>query len=137
MNNNESNITITEDSLLYFFESNFPDFFIDPDDKELLYIVAADFARYLETHFEKSNLIEFDKGLNFFEKLHVKGDSFVKKLATIGILEGFINTSIMEYLNSENEIPNLGVESKKWWKQLNKFWNGEIKYIGETINSEK
>ncbi len=43
----------------------------------------------------------------------------------------------MEYFNSENEIPNLRIESKKWWKQLNKFWNNEIKYIGETINSEE
>jgi hypothetical protein len=137
MNDYESNIPIKEESLLYLFESNFPDFVIDTDDKELLYIVAADFARHLETLFEKSNLIEFEKGLNFIEKLHVNGDSFVKNLATIGILESFLNTSLMEYFNSENEIPNLRIESKKWWKQLNKFWNNEIKYIGETINSEE
>ncbi len=132
----ELDITIKKESLLYYFESNFPDFEIDPDDKELLYIVAATFSSYLETLFEKSKLVEFEKGLIFIETLHLNGDSYVKELATIGILESFRNTYLMEYFDSENEIPNLGIESKKWWKQLNKFWNREINFIGETINSE-
>jgi len=27
---------------------------------------------------------------------------------------------------------DFGDETKKWWIELNKFWNGEIKYVGET-----
>jgi hypothetical protein len=49
-------------------------------------------------------------------------------------LEGIQNVWGNNSVNPEIMFKYLGDTSRKWWAELNKFWNGEIKFIGETYN---
>jgi len=106
----------------------FSDFLIDEDDYDLPYIVAGNFQRFLLESYNNNEKEIYHKGLDFIEKLHLSYCSKVRELATIGYLESFLDWSDKDTLFND-----LGAESKKWWVELNLFWSGEIKYIGESF----
>jgi hypothetical protein len=67
------------------------------------------------------------------ERLHVEGDPYVREAATIGLLEGIQNVWGNNGVDPELFFPFLLPESVRWWKSLNKFWNGESKHVGEGL----
>lgn len=115
---------------------NFPDFQFEKEDSDLPYVVAGSFASYLLECYQSKSLNELQKGLDFIEELHVAGDQKTKELATIGFLEGIQNVWRNRGTDPKKVYKLLGKESKKWWSQLNKFWQAKIKYVGETVDGE-
>ena len=110
--------------------NRFPQFEIDDLNGDLPYIVAGDFARFLLDSFSKGDMETLSEGLDFIEKLHHSEFDKTRELATVGYLEGIQNVWGNNDVNPELIFDYLGAESKKWWFELNKFWNGEIKYLG-------
>ena len=130
------NKVIEYNDIVKILSKEFPDFKIDEEILDLPYVVAGSFARYLLECYKTKSLDKLKLGLDFVEKLHVHGDNKTKELATMGFLEGIQNVWGNKGVDSELIFNQLGKESKKWWKQLNKFWQAEIKYVGETIDEE-
>ena len=108
----------------------FPQFEIDELNHDLPYAVAGDFARFLLELYKNRDVNTLVEGLGFIEKLHLSKSHKVRELATVGYLEGIQNVWGNSDVDPELIFDYLGVESKKWWIELNKFWNGEIKYLG-------
>lgn len=110
----------------YYEEENF-----------LPYIALAELARHLIDLHRKNKTSEFENVFDVIEKLHIEGEHYVKEAATIGFLEGIQNTAG----NNNNIDPEifykfLKPESARWWNELNKFWNGENKFVGQTLNGK-
>jgi len=103
------------------------------DEKDYLpYVALGELALHLIELEKRNQISELENVFEVIEKLHLEGEHYVKEAATIGLLEGLQNN-----LGSEAEkfVKYLKPESLKWWKELNKFWNSEIRYVGETISS--
>lgn len=101
------------------------------EENYLPYIALGNFARHL-IELEKQNQIgEFENVFELVEKFHNEGEHYVKEAATIGLLEGLQNNLGND---AEKFVKYLKPETLKWWNELNKFWNSEIKYVGQTKN---
>lgn len=103
------------------------------DDQELHYMVAGDFARHLLDLYTAQQLEEFSKVAELIEDLHINGDEYVKEYATIGILEGIQNVWGNHGSDPEKFAPFLLPVNLKYWHSLNRFWNGEIPFVGFDI----
>lgn len=104
------------------------------DEKNYLpYIALGEFARHLIELEKQHQTSEFEKVFETVEKFHLDGEHYVKEAAVIGLLE-----SLQNNLGNEAEIfiKYLRTETLKWWNELNKFWNGEIKFVGQTLNGK-
>ena len=112
--------------------TNFPDFFIEEDDLDLPYIVASSFIRFLLDSYNNDGEAVYKQGLRFIEQLHKSECEETRELATIGYLE-----SLLDWPDKDALLKDLGSESKKWWIELNLFWNGKIKYVGESFAQSK
>ena len=99
----------------------------DNDDMELAYSVASKFVDFILDAKQSGNQELYTRGLQFIEKLHFHEEPKVKELATIGYLEDL-------YFDSESSFDDLGDESKKWWNELDGFWCGKNRYVGETYD---
>jgi hypothetical protein len=103
------------------------------DDKESPYVVMGEFARHLlELHVAHSESALLSAG-SAIERLHSEGDSQVRELATIGILESIQNVWSHSGLNPDSFAGYLLPESLKWWRSLQRFWAGEIPYVGHDV----
>ena len=101
------------------------------DDKDLIYIVLGDFARHL-LEMQKTGQFEVLKSAaEAIEQLELNGDHFVREAATIGLLEGIQNVWGNNDVNPDLFKQFLLPESLKWWNELNAFWNGERRFVGE------
>lgn len=110
----------------------FPEFIIEDEYYlELPYIVAGYFCDFMRDAYNNGKLDVYKKGLSFIERLHLSDSHKVRELATIGYLEDFLDWTDKDVL-----IADMGEESKKWWFELNLFWSGKIKYIGESFGGE-
>ena len=103
-------------------------------DEELLYIDLGEFAHHIVDLYMKNQTEEFAAIFDAIEKLHVEGDSYVKEAATIGLLEGIQNVAGNNGVGAEVFGKYLRPVSRKWWRQLNDFWEGRIPSVGATIN---
>lgn len=112
----------------------FPEFVIDDIDEGLPYCVAGSFARYLLNAYKNNNVKTLVLAGEFIEKLYSYKNEQLDNLATVGYLEGIQNVWCSDSVDPEIMLKYLGATSRKWWVELNKFWNGEIKFIGETFN---
>ena len=103
------------------------------DEEDYLpYIALSEFNTHVVELYLSGKTEELPAAFAEIERLHVDGDAYVREAATIGCLEGLQNTMGHSGLDSKVLVPFLGPESVKWWDQLNKFWDGEIRHIGET-----
>jgi hypothetical protein len=100
----------------------------------LPYVALGAFASHLVELYKQSQTNEFEKVFEVVEKLHIEGDDFVKEAATIGLLESLQNHAEHNSISHEAFEKYLHSVSAKYWKELNKFWNGEIKYVGQSFN---
>jgi hypothetical protein len=108
-----------------------PSYRLPGDDRDLLYVLLGDFARHLLELQQKNRTEEFPAIASAIERFHTEGDSFVREAATIGLLEGVQNV----WGNNDTD-PNLFGRhllpaSAKAWQNLNDFWNGKRKSLGE------
>lgn len=102
-------------------------------EEEINYAELGEFAHHLIDLYKQNQTDEFAKIFDVIERFHIEGDDYVKEAATIGLLEGLQNISGNKGLNPEEFFKYLNPVSAKWWNQLNKFWNGEIKFVGQTL----
>lgn len=98
-------------------------------EEELLYIDLGEFAQHLVNLYVSGRSEEFAPVFNVVERLHNKGDSFVREAATIGLLEGIQNIAGNSGIDPENFVRHLGPQSKEWWKRLNNFWSGKTRHV--------
>jgi hypothetical protein len=103
-------------------------------DEGLLYVDTSELAHHMVDLIKSNQTSEFPALFEIIERLHVEGDDYVKELATIGILESLQNIASNNGVDPESFVPWLGVESRRWWRQLNDFWQAKISYVGATIN---
>lgn len=103
------------------------------DEEDFLpYIALSEFNNHVVDLYTSGSTEEFPAAFAEIERLHLEGEPYVKETATIGCLEGLQNIMGNRGLDAKELVPFLGPESAKWWDQVNKFWDGEIKYVGET-----
>ena len=98
-------------------------------------MIAGSFAHYLLRCYLDSDTIELSRGFEFIESLYSQENVKHNELATIGFLEAIQNVWSNHGLKPETVFLQLGPLSKKWWIELNRFWNHETKFVGETSNS--
>ena len=122
-------LVISKASELLFQE--FPDFTVDDDDKELAYIVAGWFTKYILERYNNGDVTTFAKGMNFIEKLHHSEEHKIRELAAIGYLESIQNTYPKEFIESNKFFGFLGDKSRIWWDKLNRFWDGDAYALRE------
>ncbi len=103
---------------------------------EITYPVLGDFARHLLELYRQNHTAEFPKIAAVIERLHTEGDEYVKEAATIGVLEGIQNVWGNQNVDPELFTRYLLPESRKWWDELNAFWRGERRYVGEGLQRE-
>ena len=103
-------------------------------DKGLLYIDMGELAHHMVDLIKLNQTSEFSAVFDIIERLHIEGDDYVKEAATIGILESIQNVASNNGVDPEAFVPWLRTESRKWWRQLNDFWQAKIPYVGATIN---
>src|SRR5687768_16988096 len=80
---------------------------------DLLYIAAGKFASHILQLQQAQSISELGAVGRAIERLHVEGDSWVKELATIGILEGIQNVWSHSAIDPETFFPFLGCESQR------------------------
>lgn len=103
------------------------------DEEDYLpYVALGEFNSHVVELYIEGATQELPSVFEEVERLHLEGDAYVKEAATVGFLEGVQNVIGNRGLNADVFLPFLGPESRKWWDQLNKFWAGEIRYVGET-----
>jgi hypothetical protein len=100
---------------------------LDEEDRELLYVVMGNLAHHLLSLYLNKQTDEFGPLCEVVERLHIDGNDEVRELATIGFLEGVQN---IWGENSKGFYEFLRPESRKWWKELEDFWSGNIPYVG-------
>jgi hypothetical protein len=108
----------------------------ESDDKDLLYVVMGDLARHLLRMYRDKRTESFPAVCEVVERLHLEGDSYVRELATIGLLEGIQNV----WANNDAEAEDFGrlllPESRRWWKELIDFDAGKIPYVGAGVHTK-
>lgn len=102
---------------------------LDDEVGRLHYIDAADFACHVVCLVKAQRTGELPEVFRVIEELHVEGDHYVRELATIGYLEGIQNVSSNRDLDPIFFEPYLGPESRRWWRGLHAFWQGEIPLV--------
>ena len=99
----------------------------DKDHEPPLYLALADVARHLIGQLKTGEIEKFDAVFGVVERWHVKGNSYVRQAATVGLLESLQNTNLHEGTKPEDFEGWLLPESKRWWDKLNRFWSdGEL-----------
>ena len=101
--------------------------------EETPYGVAGPLAHHLLSLFRVADTREFAAVGAIIERFHVEGDHYVAEFATIGILEGIQNVWASNGVNPDEFAPFLGPVSRTWWSSLNRFWRGELRYVGEDV----
>lgn len=100
------------------------------DEKEdpPLYICLMNFAIHLINKLERKDTDNFEKIFEVIEKLHIEGDKYVSKAATIGLLESLQNGHHHNKTKPENFRRFLKKESEKHWNALYDFWEGKSRF---------
>lgn len=104
------------------------------DGERLLYLDVAAFGRHVLDLISAGKTKELPAVFDTVEHLHLRGDHYVRELATIGILECFQSASadargVDPYRDVE---PWLRPESLRWWKRLDQFWEGDHSALRES-----
>ena len=115
---------------------SFQKVFDECQEKDLIYVVLGDFARHLLEMHKSSQVEVLKSAAEAIEQLELNGDSFVREAATIGLLEGIQNVWGNNDVNPDLFKQFLLPESLKWWNELNAFWDGERRYVGEGLTKK-
>ena len=105
------------------------------EDEQLLYVDLGAFARHVVDLYELGRTEELQPVFEVIERLHQEGDADVRKAATIGLLEDIQNIASHRF-DHEAFVRFLGPETAKWWHELDAFWQGKRRYVGEGLHSQ-
>ncbi len=96
------------------------------DEKETpQYLALGDLARYLIVQLEAGKTECFDAIFDVVEAWHVKGDSYVREAATVGLIEDLQNENL--YKAAKTAKPEdfkrwLRPVSARYWAHVEAFW---------------
>jgi len=93
----------------------------DPDGLPY-YLVLADLARHVAHLIEEGAEAELQGIFRAVEEWHTIGDEYVRKAATIGLLEDLQNTNVVGEDVPVKVLRFLGPESTRWWRKVEAFW---------------
>ena len=124
---------IFKDQVMQLLMEACPLYPLPAQDRELLYVMLGDFARYLLQLHRQHQTRVFPAVAQVIERLHVEGDHYVREAATIGLLEGIQNVWSNEGTDPELFVQHLLPVSAQWWQSLNDFWSGKSKFVGEGL----
>lgn len=136
-------IQINKDNVFIELYKIYPDFKFaieseyDNDEQKLLYILAGRFSKFLLDQHKAGILSDIKKFASYIEDVLLYGDDYTEELAIIGFLESIINVWGNNDTDADIVYNQLLPESKKWWDELIKFWNGQIRYVGESFEINK
>lgn len=100
-------------------------------DEPPLYLLMADFVRHLTDLNAAGCRDEFGQVFRLIERLLIDGDSYVKELATVSLLEDLQNTNLHPAgSRPEDFIVYLLPVSTWWWHEVELFWEGKVNPIG-------
>ena len=102
-------------------------------DKELLYVVLDDFGRHPLELRNAGKHHSFKAVAEAVEQPVIKGDSYVRDATTIGLLEGIQNVWGSNHVDPEFFRQFLLPGSLLWLNELNAFWQGERRLVGEGV----
>lgn len=87
-------------------------------EKELpLYLALGDLSRHISSLVDTKQDSELKELFLVVELWHIEGSPYVKEAVTIGLLEALQGES-----NASSIETYLLPESKKWWAEVNNFW---------------
>ena len=124
---------IKKDQIVNILTNAFPTFALDEENRDLPYVILGNFACFLLEAFQRKDESLLKDAAALIERLHLEGDEYVKEAATIGLLEGILNTWPNSGVDPKTFAPYLLSESRRWWNSLNRFWNKEIPYVGADV----
>ena len=130
---------ITKDQIISIVLKACPSFkgvYDSSDNQDLLYVVMGDLADHLLSLYKENKTEEFNELSKVIEAMHIDGDGYVKELATIGFLESIQNVWSNNGVDPKKFTKYLRPESKKWWDELNDFWEGKISSVGEGLHNK-
>lgn len=91
-----------------------------------LYLIGADFARYIVKCYIFGDLEEVQIAFNIIENWIVDGDEYVQNCAIIGVLEQLQNSNITGTINPEQFLQFAGSATQKYWVKIIDFWEKGI-----------
>ena len=130
---------ITQDQVMPLLLNACPTFrevWDSSENQDLLYVCLGGFAHHLLHMYKERRTDEFPAVCEVIERLHLEGTCYVKEAATVGFLEGVQNAWADE-VAPEEFFRFLLPESRKWWKELNDFWDGKIPHLGAGLSGER
>lgn len=90
-----------------------------------LYVALGDLARHLTDLLGEGRTAEFNAVFDVVERWHIDGDVYVRKAATIGLLEGIQNIGSHMCPDPSGAFePWLRPITRKWWFKLIAYWDG-------------
>lgn len=96
------------------------------DEAELpLYIALHALDDHIQEYLDAGRTESLDAIFSVVERWHLHGDQYVRVAATVGLLEGLQNRLGEKPDKMAALERRLGPESKRWWKRLNRFWQGD------------
>jgi hypothetical protein len=96
----------------------------------LLYIDLGELVHHVVDLLRAGRTDELAGVFAVVERLHLEGDTFVREAATIGFLETLQNYAGNSGIEPERFRVYLGPESARWWDELDRFWAGEVPFLG-------
>ena len=87
-----------------------------------LYLIFGDLACYIENKITLQNHKELERIFSIVEQWHIKGDSYVKEAATVGLLETLQNTNVVKKESPKIIEKYLLPKSLEQWKKVYEFW---------------
>lgn len=107
------------------------------DEEDFLpYVALGRLSEHLIQLFDRGASSELESVFAVIERLHTEGERYVTEAVTIGLLEGLQNRLGNAGRDPEIVRDYLLPVSAGWWNQLNLFWEGKIKYVGESLNAK-
>ncbi len=110
---------------------------IDEEDRPLIYVSLGSFARHLLDSWRLGRTAEIAAVVKVIERLHLEGDAATKEAATIGLLEAVQNVWSHAGEATDEFVAMLLPQSRRWWRELELFWAGEIAYVGANLQSDR
>jgi hypothetical protein len=101
-----------------------------------LYLALASLANHMADHLEAGRASTLDRTFEVVERWHVEGDAYVSEAATIGLLEslqgmgsGALKRMISGGIRSKDFEEWMRPETMRWWKKLDRFWDGNSRAL--------
>ncbi len=105
------------------------------DGEDAPYSGMAVFARHLVELSEQRKTAEFSEAFELIERLIVEGDSDVRDIVVLGLIESLQNIASWTEGGAEVFVPCLGPNSRAAWYELETIWAGKSS-LADVIRAE-